>query len=73
MYFTIGSQLAQVRTKPDSLNNVLPDSPSIIVDQVTVARSVDNVQPQSHPVLFNDYVGVVSVLVPESAMVREVY
>jgi hypothetical protein len=38
-------------------NNLVGGSglPSVIVDQVSISRGVDNIEPQSYTILFNDY------------------
>lgn len=54
MYLTMGSQL------PQSVQIILFMSnrefvPSVIVDLVTVSGGIDNVEPQTYTVFFDDY------------------
>ena len=53
MYLTMGSQLRQVSgTHKDGSVDI--DSPSVVVDLVTIAWGVNDVQPQTDTVFFDD-------------------
>lgn len=56
MYFTMGSQLIQSVQYILSMSN-REIVPSVIVDLVTVSGGIDNVEPQTYTVFFDDYNG----------------